>query len=138
MDRKAMTRKQRNSLIVVILSLPLFAGDIALVASGKLPLVEALIPCVLSFVVFFVLWFVLRRRDGQKVEGDERSLKIEGRAFAYSWYLSLYALILFMANDSLGLVKLSASQCLFLILAVMLASFWIIKMALNRRGDLEE
>jgi hypothetical protein len=133
-----MTRKQRNSLIVIILSLPLFAGDIALVALGKLPLLQAGLPFALTFIVFGVLLLVLRKRDGQKVEGDERNIKIEGRAFCYSWLLTLYALFLFMANEQLALVRLESNQILFYVLAVMLASFWIIKIALGRKGDLEE
>jgi hypothetical protein len=43
-----------------------------------------------------------------------------------------------MVNDQLGLVKLAIGQILFYVLAVLLASFWIIRTVLNRRGDLEE
>jgi hypothetical protein len=40
-----MTRKQRNNLIATILMLPLFAGDVALVILGKIPVVQAALPC---------------------------------------------------------------------------------------------
>jgi hypothetical protein len=133
-----MTRKRRNSLITVILMIPLFAGDVVLIARGQLPLVQAGIPFVLTFLIFFGLWFFLRRRDGQKVEGDERNMKIEGRAYCYSWILTLYTLALLMLNRQLGIVELSIDQCLFLVLAVLLASFWIFKAVLGHKGDLEE
>jgi|GEM_PF-2254628 len=125
------------TILVIALTLPLLAGDIALIARGMLPLSQTGLPFVLTFAVFIILYAILRRRDGEKIEYDERSLRIEGRAFAYSWYLSLYAIALLLLNDTLGVVKMSAGHSLFLIFAVMLITNFIMKYFLGRRGDIE-
>jgi len=136
--KKHLTRRQRNTIIIIFLMLPIIAGDIALIAKGNLPFIEMGIPFIISFAFISLLWYAIRHRDGQKIEGDERSIKIEGRAFAYSWYLSLYILVLLMINENLKLIRLSSNQCLFYILVVMLCSFLIIRTALNRKGDVED
>jgi hypothetical protein len=133
-----MSRKRRNTILVLILATPLVAADLALVLDGRLPLLQAGLPFVLIFALVVSFLFVLRKRDGQRIEGDERNAKIDGRAYAYSWYLTLYATLLLMANDQLGLVRMSTTQCLFLALAVLLASFWIFRTVLGRAGDLAE
>jgi hypothetical protein len=133
-----MSRGRKNTLIVLILAAPIAAADLALIAEGRLSLVRAALPFAITFAVVVGLLFFFRKRDGQKVEADERSVKIEGRAYAYSWYLTLYAALLLMANEELGLVEISTIQCLFLALAVLLASFWIFRAVLGRRGDLAE
>jgi hypothetical protein len=133
-----MSRKRRNTLLVLILAAPLIAADFTLVLEGRLPLVQAGLPFALTFALVVGFLFALRKRDGQKIEGDERSAKIDGRAYAYSWYLTLYATLLLMANEELGLAKISTVQCLFLALVVLLASFWIIRTVLGRAGDLAE
>jgi hypothetical protein len=133
-----MSRRARNSLIVLVLAMPLFAVDLALVLEGKLSMAQAALPFVLIFAIVVALLYFLRKRDGQKVEKDERSVKIDGRAYACSWYLTLYAVLLFMANEELGLARMSTTQCLFLALAVLLSSFWLFRTVLGRRGDLAE
>jgi hypothetical protein len=127
----------RKALIVIILSIPVFALDSAIVASGKIPLIAAGIPFIGTFVVFWVIFLVLRRRDGQKVQADERNVKIEGRAYTYSWWISFYVIILLMGVDTLGLFKLFAAQCYTYILFAMLASYWILRSILNRKADVE-
>jgi hypothetical protein len=133
-----MKRKKRNTIIVAALTLPLLAADVALAVEGELPFLQAAVPFALSFALIAGLVLFLKKRDGQKVEADERSVKIEGRAFCYSWFLTLYVLLLFMANDRLRLVRMETAQCLFLVVAVLVASFWIFKAALSREGDLAE
>jgi len=136
--RKKFSRKRRNTILVIVLALPLFAGDIALIMRGTTPLAEIGLPFVLTFAVFIALYSIIRHKGGEKIEYDERSLRIEGRAFAYSWYLSFYAVTLLLLNDNLGLLKISSGQVLFLIIAVMLITFFINKYFLGRRGDLED
>ncbi len=126
------------TILAIALTLPLFAGDTVLIVRGTTPLAEIALPFVLSFAVFTALYVIARHKGGEKIEHDERSLRIEGRAFAYSWYLSLYAIALLVLNDTLGVVKMSSEQALFLILAAMLATFFITRYFLNRRGDIED
>lgn len=127
----------KKALIVIILSIPVFALDAAIVASGKIPLIAAGIPFIGTFVVFWSIFLVLRRRDGQKVQADERNVKIEGRAYTYSWWISFYVIILLMGADTLGLFKLFAAQCYTYIIFAMLASYWILRSVLNRKADVE-
>jgi uncharacterized membrane protein len=67
---------KRKAFVVVILSIPVFALDFAIAASGKLPWAQTGIP-------FIAIFLLVRRRDGQKVQADERSVRIEGRASTY-------------------------------------------------------
>jgi hypothetical protein len=132
-----MKRSQRNSLIIALLSLPIFAGDIALVAQGKLPIFQALIPFTLGFVVFFLIIILGRRRDDEKIPVDERSLKIQGKAYTLSWWIGFYFIVLFMLNDQLGLLALSVRQILAYVVVAQMGSFWAIKTVLNKKGDVE-
>jgi hypothetical protein len=132
-----MKRGQRNTLIMILLTLPIIAGDIVLAARGKLS-AELMIPYTLAFAVIIAVVLFMRKRDGQKMEGDERNERIEGRAFCYSWMLTLYTLFLLLLNRQLEVVSLSIDQCLFLVLAVMLVTNLAFRAALNRKGDLVE
>jgi hypothetical protein len=133
-----MTRTQRNTLIAIVLMLPIIAGDLGLYFSGKLPLVQVVIPFVLSFSILIFIWFVIKRRDGQKVEADERSIKIAGRAFTYSWLITLYFLVLFILNEQLGILQISASSYLGYLMMAMVFSNLIFRAVLNRKGDVAE
>ncbi len=126
------------TILAIVLTLPLLAGDTVLIVRGTTALAEIAIPFILTFAVFTVLYAIARRKGGENIEYDERSLRIEGRAFAYSWYLSLYAIALLLLNDTMGLVRMSSGQGLFLILAAMLATFFITRYFLGRRGDIED
>ncbi|MBN1639294.1 MAG: hypothetical protein JW866_10015 [Ignavibacteriales bacterium] len=135
-DRKT-SRRKRNTIILFILLIPIFVGDIFIILQGKLPFLEMGIPLVLTFLLFITLFFFIKRKDGQKIEGDERNERIEGRAFTYSWCLSLYVVIILMLNDTLELFEISTSQCLFYILSVMLVTNLVFRATLNRKGDIE-
>ncbi len=135
---KKLSRKRRNTIVLLILLIPIIAGDIITIQQGKLPLTKMGIPFIMSFVICIFIFFLIRRNDDQKIEGDERSIRIEGRAFTYSWCLSLYTVILLLLNDNLELLKISTSQCLFFILFIMLISNLSIRAILNRKGDIEE
>lgn len=135
-DRK-ISRKKRNTIILFILLIPIIIGDIFIILQGKLPFLEMGIPFVLTFLLFITLFFFIRRKDGQKIEGDERNERIEGRAFAYSWCLSLYIVIILMLNDTLELIEISTGQCLFYILSVMLVTNLVFRAILSRKGDIE-
>ena len=132
------SRKQRNAIIILVFLIPIVVGDVAIVIKTKLLSYEFFIPFMLTFAIFTFLLLFLRRKDGQKIEGDERNVRIEGRAFTYSWCLSLYAIFILLLSEDLRLFKISVSQCLFCILFVMLASNLIIRAILNRKGDIEE
>lgn len=133
-----LSRKRRNSAIVMILLLPVVTGDIVLVIKGELPIQEVGLPFILTFAIAAILILRMRRVGGERIEGDERSARIEGRAFAYSWYLTLYVLTLLMLNDRLGLWPISFAQGLLLVLAIMVVTLLVLKSALNRKGDLED
>ena len=127
----------RKTLIIIILSIPVFALDVAILATGKLPWVQAGLPFIATFVIFFAIFLLVRRRDGQKVQADERNVKIEGRAYTYSWWITFYVIMLLMGADTLGIFKLFAAQCYFYIVFAMLGSYWILRAILNRKADVE-
>jgi len=137
-QRIPFTRKRRNTIIVVLLSLPLFAAEVVLAFRGVFPFRETIVPFFLMFAFVAVLVLVVRRAGGERLEGDERTERIEGRAFGYSWLVTLYALTVLLLNDRLGLWPIGLYQGLILVLVVMVASLNIFKLALNRAGDLRD
>lgn len=137
-QRIPLTRKRRNTIIVVLLTLPLFAAEVVLAFRGVYPFKETIVPFILTFALIAVLLLAIRRAGGERLEGDERTERIEGRAFCYSWLTTLYALTVLILNDRLGLWPIGLSQGLVLVLVVMVASLNVFKLALNRAGDLRD
>lgn len=138
MQRTNCTRRRRNTIIVVLLTLPLFAAEVVLAFRGVFPFKETIVPFILTFALIAVLMLAVKRAGGERLEGDERTERIEGRAFCYSWLITLYALTVLMLNDKLGLWPIGLYQGLVLVLVVMVASLNIFKVALNRAGDLRD
>lgn len=132
------SRKRRNTIIVVVLTVPLFIAEVVLALRGTVPFWEITVPFILTFAVIVIVMIAARRVGGERLEGDERTERIEGRAFCYSWLLTLYALTLLLLNDRLGLLPLEPSQGLIIVLVVMVFSLNVFKLALNRSGDLRD
>lgn len=126
---------KRGNVVVLVLSIPVVAIDVALFVAGKVA-VMTLVSTLVAFAVFvFVYWFLALR--GQRVEKDERTIRLNRKALAYSWLLSIYAVILLIGSDSLGLLRLSGLQYLGLVIIVMTFSYLILYVVMIGRGSME-
>jgi len=126
---------KRTHVIFGLFLLPLVAADVALVATGNLTPVT-LVPTLAMFgVVMFLFWFFNYR--GQRIGGDERTVKLARTALSYSWMFSIYVVILLSASDTLGLLHLSGQQYLVIIIMTMSFSFLLLHVLLGRKGDIE-
>ena len=124
---------KRKYLILVPFLVPLVGLDVALILTGKLT-PASLLPSLGAFVVvFFLFWFFTLR--GEPVENDERTIKLARTAATYSWLFSIYVVILLMGSDTLGLLRLSGSQYLFIVMMTMVLSNLVVHLVLRRRGD---
>lgn len=132
-----LTRKNRNTIIVILLMCPILIGDFLFLFKTPKTLFVSLIPFFITFIIFTLLMFILNQNNNQKIKADERILRIEGRAFSYSWYVMFYSLMLFILNNQLDLIYLTIDQILLILLAILFISFFTIKGILNKNGDLE-
>ncbi len=127
--------KRSTIVILVLVSVPFAALDVALYLAGKFR-VEAVITFFAVFAVMMgAYWF--RRIRGEKVEKDERTIRIAQRAGSFSWMISFYVAALLAGSDTLGLLRLSSAQSLTIILMVMSFSYLILIFVMNRKGDIE-
>ena len=126
---------KRRSLIIVPFLVPLLGLDVALIVTGKLT-ATSLLPTLGAFVVFFLLYWYFTLR-GEPAEKDERTIKLARTAATYSWLFSIYIVVLLSGSDSLGLLSLSGSQYLFIVMMTMVLSNFVVHLVLSRRGDVE-
>jgi hypothetical protein len=126
---------KRRSLILVPFLVPLLGLDVALIVTGKLT-ATSLLPTLGAFgVVFLLYWYFMLR--GEPAEKDERTIKLARTAATYSWLFSIYVVVLLSGSDSLGLLSLSGSQYLFIVMMTMVLSNFVVHLVLSRRGDVE-
>ena len=93
---------------------------------------------LVTFAAIIILYyFLILRRGGEKIEKDERTIKLSLRAAHYSWLISLYVIVLLMGSDTLGLLRLTGVQALGIVATVMSFSFLILLFFINRKGDIE-
>jgi hypothetical protein len=126
---------KRSNLILVPFAIPMIGLDVALVITGKLTPVGLISTLGAFAAVVFVYWFFNLR--GQRVEKDERTIRLARKAMAYSWLFTIYLVVLLSASDSLGLLRLSGLQYLGIVTMVMTFSYLILHLAMNRKGDVE-
>ena len=126
---------KRGNLVLIPLSLPVIAIDVALFSTSKLSLVSVL-STLATFAVFVFMYWLLTFR-GQRLEKDERTIKLTRKALAYSWFLSIYVVVLLAGSDTLGLLRLSGLQYLGIVMIVMTFSYLILYVVMNGRGDVE-
>lgn len=131
-------RPKKSTIIAWIICIPLTALEIyGLVRAKKMEpqsLVMTLVTFALVFVIFF---FLIQRRGGEKVEKDERTIRIANRAFTYSWVISYLCVSAFMYLEYIEVLHLSASQVLFYIMMIMVISSFLARAILSKKGDVE-
>ena len=127
---------KRNAIIVLVLvSVPFLVLDLALYLAGKFQ-VEAVVTMLAVFAVCVGIYW-LRRIRGEKVEKDERTIKLHRKAAHYSWLISYVATAFLAGCDTLGAIHLTVAQCLTIVLMLMTFSYFILLFFVNRRGDAE-
>jgi uncharacterized membrane protein len=125
----------RTTLIYILLCVPLVVLDAALFLTGKIPVYAAFAGLGTFAVFIFVFWF--RRLGGQKVEKDERTIRLSRKAATFSWQISVYVVALLIGSDTLGLLRLTGLQYLGIVMMVMTYSYLILHFVMNRKGDVE-
>ena len=126
---------KRGNVVIFVLSIPVVAIDVALFVTGRVAFVT-LVSTLAAFTIFvFVYWFLALR--GQRVEKDERTIRLNRKALAYSWLLSIYVVILLIGSDSLGFLRLSGLQYLGIVVMVMTFSYLILYVVMTGRGSVE-
>ena len=126
---------KRGNVVIFVLSVPVVAIDVALFVTGRVALVTLVSTLAAFTVVVSLYWFLTLR--GQRVEKDERTIRLNRKALAYSWLLSIYAVILLIGSDSLGLLRLSGLQYLGIVVMVMTFSYLILYVVMIGRGSVE-
>ena len=124
---------KRKYLVLIPFLLPLVGLDVALIVTGTLTPSSLLSSLAAFVVVIFLFWFFMLR--GEPVEKDERTIKLARTAATYSWLFSIYVVVLLSGSDSLGLLRLSGSQYLFIVMMTMVLSNLVVHLVLSRRGD---
>ena len=126
---------KRNAIITVtLLAIPFVVLDVGLFLAGKIQ-VEAAIVCIAVFAVI-VGFYWLHKIKGEKVEKDERTLKLAWKAGSLSWQISFYVVCLLGGVDTLGLLHLTGQQYLVIVMMVMTFCYFIVTFIVNRKGDI--
>ena len=127
----------KKIIVIVLLGSPLVALDVAIFLKGKIQGVSAITMLATFAAIIILYYFLFLRRGGEKIEKDERTIKLSLRATHYSWLISLYVIVLLMGSDTLGLLRLTGVQALGIVATVMSFSFLILLFFINRKGDIE-
>lgn len=131
-------RPKKSTIIVWIICIPLTALEInGLVWAKKLDsrsLVMTLVTFALVFVAFF---FLFQKRGGEKVEKDERTMRIANRALSYSWMISIMSVSAIMYLEYIEVLRLNVSQVLTIIVMIMAFSSLALRAILNKKGDID-
>jgi hypothetical protein len=121
--------------------IPLVALEIyGFVHAKKLDAQSLLVTLVIFSLVFclvFGIFIFLQKRGGEKVEKDERTIRIENRALSYSWILSFLSVSAFGYLEYIEVLRLSASQVLFYVMMIMVLSSFAARIILKRKGDVD-
>ncbi len=125
-------RKLLPVLIFAGLTIPLLIGAVVLVTKKGPALPELLTISAIIMAVFVGLVANLLR-SGERLETDERSDKIDGAAFTFSWYLGVYLVFTLLLANELKFTDLSIQQTLLLVLASMLISKPLLKFILTKK-----
>ncbi len=127
--------RRSQIVLVVLVAVPFAALDVALYLAGKFR-VESVITFVAVFAVMIgIYWY--RRIRGGKVEKDERTMKLASRAGSYSWMVSFFSVCFLSGLDTLGLLRLTGTQYLTIVMMIMTFSYFIVSFVVGRRGDVE-
>jgi uncharacterized membrane protein len=124
-------------IVFILLTIPLLVLDVALFLNGKIQ-VKAAVAMLATFAAIIILYyFLFLRRGGEKVEKDERTIKLNSRASVYSWLITIYVVVLLMGLDTLGLLRLTGVQDLTIVAMTMSFSYLILLFFISRKGDIE-
>ncbi len=124
-------------LVYFLLMIPMVILDVALFLNGKLQLETSITMLVTFAAIIIIYYFLVIRRGGQKVEKDERTIKLNSRAAVYSWQISIYVVCLLMGLDTLGLLRLTGLQYLGIVAMTLTYSYGILLIFISRKGDVQ-
>jgi hypothetical protein len=131
----AMKPKRASIVAWAVCAIVLPFEIYGLVAAKKLDAVS-LVTTLGVFGLVFVAFALLRRRGGEKIEKDERTMRLESRALSYSWIVSYLCIAAIMYFDYIELIHPTAGQALTLVVLIMALSSFVARFLVNRKGDL--
>lgn len=79
----------------------------------------------------------LMQKNSDKLKKDERSKKIGAWAAAYSWMITILALVAIFWINKLNIISLGTDAVIGLTYIVMIVSLVAYKYYFNKRGDIE-
>jgi uncharacterized membrane protein YfcA len=130
-------KTRRMTVIAWIICIPLMALEIlGLYLSKKLDS-RSLIESLVVFILVFAVMALLQRKGGEKIEKDERTIRLASRAQGYSWMITFLFTEAIMYLQYIEVIDLSSSQALSLVVMVMAFSFLGANFILKRKGDVD-
>jgi hypothetical protein len=130
-------KPKRATIIAWAICIPVTALEIFGMVQAKKLDTQSLIVTLATFCLVFGVFIFLQRRGGEKLEKDERTIRIANRALSYSWIISILSVAAFMYLEYIEVLHLTASQVLFYIIMIMSFSSLIARAILNKKGDID-
>jgi uncharacterized membrane protein YfcA len=130
-------KPKKRTILAWVICIPLVALEIYGFVHAKKLDTQSLIVTLAVFCLVFGIFIFLQKRGGEKVEKDERTIRIENRALSYSWIISFLSVSAFGYLEYIEVLRLSASQVLFYILMIMTLSSFAARIILKRKGDVD-
>jgi uncharacterized membrane protein len=90
----------------------------------------------IAVAMIFVSIMLLYRRRDEPVH-DERTRRVSQKALSYSWWFTYVLIAGMMLVENFGLAKLSVEGVLGITFFFMVASQYLFRWHLNRKGDAE-
>lgn len=132
MDR--LTRSTLGlGLAILLLALVLIAGDLVEEEEEEEEEVIPIIVVVASGLLFFAIVRAYVTRKGE-VYKDERTQKIQNSALAISWWVAYVVMAATYLLSMSEIVQITLENFIPLMFLVMLATYWVAKVYLSRRG----
>ncbi len=131
-------KTKKSTIIAWIICIPLAVLEIYGLVSAKKMETQSLVWTLIAFgLVFCIFFFLIQRRGGEKVEKDERTIRLANRAMSYSWLVSYFSIIALGYFSYIEVIRLSVPQVFSYIMMIMALSFFVARAIVNRKGDVD-
>jgi hypothetical protein len=131
-------KPKKSTIIAWAICIPLSVLEVYGLVRAKKMETQSLVWTFVTFtLVFVIFFFLIQRRGGEKVEKDERTMRIANRAMSYSWILSIFSVTAIMYFEEIEVLHMAVMQVLTVIAMIMSFSSIIIRAILSQKGDVD-
>jgi hypothetical protein len=131
-------KPKKSTIIAWAICIPLSVLEVYGLVRAKKMETQSLVWTFVTFtLVFVIFFFLIQRRAGEKVEKDERTMRIANRAMSYSWILSIFSVTAIMYFEEIEVLHMAVMQVLTVIAMIMSFSSIIIRAILSQKGDVD-